>query len=529
MQAFSSKFMNLYLRRIQKIEAKFGMNLRFLSCSFILFFLFFLYFPSLGYEAEFYAETGNNFFYHAKFTSLYESISIPEAGYFALTQRLLAFLIVQIFGILSWAPLAFQMSALLGYSLLVSFINLNDFRKIIPSDAVRYVTGFLLGLYPNWEMFTFINFIYFGFIFLLLVLFLDVSRKSNLIVFLYGCLGFLLVASKALMLAIAPVAGILALYHLFTKKYKNFFIAALVTLGALLQCIFSYLTLMRSSRLESSPENKSVERLISLSYEMLVDSWMQFLIPKSFRSFINEDLRIFIILALLFLFLLLLIRRRYQLLFFSLAISSASLLGLLLFLQFVGKESFPVPNQFLPDGLPFHRWYFIPHISAILLFILLLSRLKHRRLQLFLFALFISNLPTIPKFAEMSPPYDDKLKSNSQWVNTLPLLNSDSFCIPINPEPWYISQFCAETLKPQGHKILAIKLELPRNRKDNEPEICFGMDVHGKKVMFKNVFVHSIYQFWTTDEPKIVQSIHFMNSEGKEIYPETLRYYVVRH
>ncbi len=521
--------MNLYLRRIQKIEAQFSLNLRYLSSVLILFFLLFFNFPSLGYEAEFYAETGKNFFYHAKFTSFPESLAIPEAGYLPLTQRLISFLIVQTFGILYWAPLAFQMSALLGYSILVSFINLNGFRKLIPSDSVRYLTGFLLGLYPNWEMFTFINFIYFGYIFLLLVLFLDVSRKSNFVVFLFACIGFLLVASKALLLAIAPAAGILSLYHLYTKKFKNFLVASSVTLGALLQSVFSYLTLKNNSTVEFSHVAKSKESIFSLGYEMLVDSWIQFLIPKSFSNSIIEDFRIIVIIALTLILLLLLIYRRYQQLFFILTLTSATFVGNLLFLRFVGKDSFPLHNQFLLEGLPFHRWYIIPHFSAIFLVTLLIFKIKYRGLRLILFAFFAINLQTLPKFANMSPPYDDKVNSQSQWKNTLPFLKSDSFCIPINPDPWYISRYCAETSAPQGHKILAILVKLPLKENDKEPETCYGLDENGKKVMFQNVFGKSIYQFWTTKEPKIVQSIHFTNSEGEEMDPEIKRYYAIPH
>ncbi|TGL56474.1 hypothetical protein EHQ58_17810 [Leptospira ognonensis] len=517
------------MRRIQKIKAKFSLNLRYLSSVLILFFLLFFNFPSLGYEAEFYAETGNNFFYHAKFTSFLESLSIPEAGYLPLTQRLVSFLIVQTFDILSWSPLAFQICALLGFSLLVSFINLNGFRKLIPSDSVRYLTGFLLGLYPNWEMFTFINFIYFGYIYLLLVLFLDVSRKSNFVVLLFAFIGFLLVASKALLLAIAPAAGILSLYHFYTKKYKNLLVASSVTLGALLQSAFSYMTLQRSNKVESTLAAKSLEHILSLGYEMLVDSWIQFMIPKSFGSFIYEDFRIIIITALLFSLMILFMRRSYQPIFFILTLLSATFIGNLLFLQFVGEDYFPLHNQYLSNGLPFHRWYFIPHLSAILLFTLLIFKIKYRVLRFFLFAFFVINLPTLPKFAEMTPPYDDKVNSNSQWVTTLPLLKSDSFCIPINPEPWYISRYCAETSAPQGKKILAILVKLPLKEKDKKPETCFGLDENGKKVMFQNVFDKSMYQFWTTKEPKIVQSIHFINSEGKELEPQASRYYAVTH
>ena len=494
----------------------------------IIFTTLFLKYTSNGVDAEFFAEAATNFFYNAKFKPVTEAFLLPEAGYLPLLQRIIAFFVVTIFDASAKAPLIFQIIALSGIALFCSFINLDAYKNLIQSKTIRFLIGLSLAFFPNFEMFPFINFVYFGFAFLFLLSFYNFQNKSYLTTFSLGFIGFLVVASKALMLAIAPYYGLLLLYNFIKQKRKDFIVSLLVVLGAALQsgfCLY-YLIQNRSIATTSVNEPRSLFEIISLTYNLYVG-----IILEDFMDFFYLFKSNEIVIVLVFLVATLAIPayfysiRKKKIAFGLLALQLTSLVSLLLFLGLAPKSMYPTIRLEQYVKPPFMRWYFISHQAFILFLFIAIANFRFRILQVILILLFLFSYPGYKLFIAEPDIYSNIFFSHSQWKIYEPLLKKEAFCIPVNPDPWTINHNCEESRTFKDNKVLALKM----NRLEEEKVIqkVLAKDKKGNPIALNAMLSNSnYYQYLLVDKPARDVQFYFYDSKGNEFFPQKIKYYV---
>ncbi len=491
----------------------------------IIFITALIKFPSNGIEAEFFAEAGANFFYHARYTPVFKTFLIPEAGYLPLLQRIIAFFVVTIGGAEANAPFIFQVIALAGISFFCSFINLHHFKILIPSNIIRFALGLTLAFFPNFEMFPYINFIYFGFVFLFLLSFYGFRNKSYLTTFLWGLLGLFLIGSKALLLCIAPYFGLLLLMAVYKNKRKDALVYSMLTLGAILQSVFClYVLIFQSGGVQSSSQ-KNISQLITMTFDLYLGISVQdfmgyfYLIPSFFFIKIALFLTAFLFIPIYFYRI-----NKKQLAFGLFGLQLTSIISLVLFLGLAPVEYYPKLKIGEFSHPPFFRWYFIAHHSFILTVFIFIGNLRSKIMQLILIALFIYFYPGYRLFQEQEDIYKNKDFSHSQWDSFIPLLKEDAFCIPVNPDPWLIQHNCEVSNSPEERVVLAVKVNMLNSGMKPEKLILEYSDK--SRVDAKNILKDTIYyQYWVVEKKEANIKFHFYNLSGKEIFPNKIVYY----
>lgn len=116
----------------------------------------------LLWRGEMWAEMGANYFPAAQSPSLLVKLFATDAGYIPLPQRLIA-LLGQVLGLPAAAiPYYYSLSATLLAPLLAGTFCLPAFRRLVPSDGVRFAACLLALANSDFDTRSFINFTYFA-------------------------------------------------------------------------------------------------------------------------------------------------------------------------------------------------------------------------------------------------------------------------------------------------------------------------------------------------------------------------------
>lgn len=504
---------------------KYSSPILFILSFLIIFISIFFKFPSNGMDAEFFAEAGANFFYHAKFSPLTQTFLTPEAGYLPLLQRVIAFFVVTLGGAVIYVPLIFQIFAASGIAFFCSFINLNSFKSLISSPFLRFFLGLTLAFFPNFEMYPFINFIYFGFTFLFLLSFYEFRNKSYFTAFFWGLLGLLLIGSKALLLCIAPYFGLLLLFAIYKNKKKNALVYFMITIGALIQSIFClYVLVFQSSGVQASRQ-KNLLQLLSMTFDLYIGVSVE-----DFMGFFYYFPNFLVIKIAIFFFTFLLIpiyfyrKNKKQLAFGIFGLQLTSIISLLLFLGLAPVELYPKLRTSEFSNPPFFRWYFVAHHSLILTVFIVIGDLRSKLIQVILIIMFLYFYPGYKLFLEQEDIYKNKFFSHSQWNTFIPLLNEDAFCIPVNPDPWLIQHNCEISESLEERTVLAIKVD--KFNSGVKPEKLTLEYSDRSKMDAVNILKDTTYyQYWIIEKKEPNIKFHFYNLNGTEIFPKDITYY----
>lgn len=223
---FSSTFNSLYHKTM-------GRHL-FLSSFIILWIFYMVLYPSFSYDSQLYFEQGSNYLYHAYNYNLRTNVWTPDAGYLVWLPRAIA-LIVSIFASPHYFVYITNILALAMIAFFVSFINHQGFRSFIANDHLRFALGLLFGavILPVYEVFSYINFAYTGFIFIAFLLFLNKEKVPQLEYASYMVLCALLSVSKFHFVVFFPFFLAAMVWHWCKKEYKSmwFYLPSLMTIG----------------------------------------------------------------------------------------------------------------------------------------------------------------------------------------------------------------------------------------------------------------------------------------------------------
>lgn len=182
----------------------------------------FYQFPSLTYHAELFAENGTNFFINAYNLDFISNLKTLDAGYIPLIQRITAVLLVKVFHIINYYPFASQLIAISSIAIFSSIINLNIFRKIHDSSAIRFILGISIGLISDYELNVFINFIYYGAFLLFLLFFIDKEKLNKFLMIILSILSSAILLSKGQFIVFIPVYLFFTFFHFKRKEIKSF-------------------------------------------------------------------------------------------------------------------------------------------------------------------------------------------------------------------------------------------------------------------------------------------------------------------
>lgn len=437
-------------------------NIFFAGTVLISFSIKFLLFPSLSLRPEVFAESGTNFFFHAYSSDLWTNITAVDAGYLPWTQRIISLLVVNVFKIVHFYPNITQWIALLSIATLCSLITLPIFRKIISSDVCRFLIAISLSMVSDYELNTFINFIYFGAIFLFLMLFIDKEKISVGKVIILAIIAGIILCSKGAFIIFLPIYGLALIVDILKKQTNSVeFYLISVFFGVLQLAVMTgnmaamnsqsflsistyfyfliksayYLVLTyRHVLIGSILSDKHINLLFILIVVLLYFGLRKIFIYKQyllFRFFVLGN-----ILAFFSLFLTMYLTSntiRFYMPSISFAISSPVAENVSTTTKggvFGDKHFANLRNMYISNTLVF---------LVSLAVILNLIEDKKTKVMVLLAILYTSGA-----FAQVSvgEPYPSRTQSISQWHDYSNLLKEDSYCIPINPYPFTLTKNC---------------------------------------------------------------------------------------
>ncbi|WP_026760410.1 hypothetical protein [Selenomonas ruminantium] len=466
-----------------------GTNWYFCVAFITIFLVSAIRFPLLSFCSEVWAEQGTNYLLNAMEKGIIDNLMITDAGYLVIYPRIIALLAYHIFP-LKCFPYLTNIAGLLHISFFLSFFCCRDFRSVLFSDRTRFVICLFFGLIviPNFENFTFVNWVYHGIFFCMLLLFGNLEGWDNKKYWFFMILSAVLSASKFHFLLFFPVYCLFSFYHLYKKRWKTgmFFIPSICMMLVQVISVVKHMS-SDSFIVNSTSAHLSIYETINRMVNSLF--WcIQYYAPGCtlILSFFVFMLGLYVIYKGIKNSYISCIERNFILLCLYVACSYRSISSLSHFLFYLPKP--------LNSGMPsLSRVDFLSYDLILMVEILLvimvcrvykdsLERLEKAGLFLLIICLHASTfgqmLYNLEDFRGIK--YEVKLCMyehgmikkqpdniyaqlfvNSTWLDYYPLLKEKAFFIPINPglddiERWSIRRGVAVLLKTdsiEGDKI----------------------------------------------------------------------------
>ena len=165
--------------------------------------------PSWVLGGEMWAEMATNYFPNANSPSYLQRIFATDAGYIPAPQRLIS-LAGNVFNLPpSSIPYFYTWSAILLTAMMVGVFCLPQFRTLVKSDALRFLTAIAILIVADFETRTFINFTYFSGFFIAIITALALVDDSEDVPYWAWFIPILMV-SKPAVLAVLPAMIVVA-------------------------------------------------------------------------------------------------------------------------------------------------------------------------------------------------------------------------------------------------------------------------------------------------------------------------------
>lgn len=216
-----------------------NLNLYFIFSFLLIILTACIRFPSLTYKAEAWYETGSNYLtYACHITDIKDALLGLDNGYLIILQRFVALIAARILPI-KYYPYTVQWFAIIFVSLCFSMMNLKGFRKVLPSDCLRFITSILLGCFVARDslFFIFNGFMYVGFIFMLLQFFIDKENLKPLSFLSLLTISALIVLSKGMFIIMLPLFALYSIISLIQKNKKTALFYFFLSISAITQLL----------------------------------------------------------------------------------------------------------------------------------------------------------------------------------------------------------------------------------------------------------------------------------------------------
>lgn len=476
----------------------------------------FLQFPSLTVRPEMFAENATNFFINAYTKDLLHNLVSLDAGYLPLIQRIIAVVLVKVFHTVTLYPLVTQWIAIAFIATFCSFFILSEFRKLIASDLARAFIALSLSMVSDYEINTFINFIYFGGIYLLLMIFINKEKLSLWLVSLLGIGAGLVFCSKGVYVVFLPLYLTALCYSLFKKKKHSLvFYASSFIFGSLQAVILLNQFVHTSHTKTSGVVTYGIYGVKTLYYLLLT---YRHVLLGAFTSDKGYILSLILIMVLIILGIRCLIHNKNTYLIkvfiignllacFSLYLTivlTNTNISFISSLPQIRTNTPSIQNEsekktvsdysrnessvLLNKHYANLRNMFFSNMSIYFVsLILLLAIVPKRRYQLLVLGFILYSSGSFGQ-VNVEEHYPSNTDSYSQWKIFSPLLKNENYCIPINPYDQVLSNQCqkialidhADSTINQSWKIQSIIVI--NDKKKGEGDVLYAFSPQKKLV-----------------------------------------------
>lgn len=384
------------------------------------------------FAGEMWAESATNYFEIANSNlGIVSKLIATDFGYIQFIPRLIAWIGFQIDFDYKFIPYLYNLAAPLISTFMVGIFCLNDFRKIIRSDFLRFVISIFIINSLEWETKTFINFSYIFTFYILIVCSLEVvaSKKRN-----FAIIFPLLILSKPAVLSTIPIIFITSLFG--SKKFR------LISVISILLGIFQIISLY------GNIDNFGNKNDISIFLKILATGGYffglignYFIGPEFFQNkYFSFSFGIIIFFTSLFLIYRykknsnILIAYSYLIIFSSILINSFGL-----------SNKFNINMGYLSDYI-INRPLTISFLFSILVFFSLINIFEenYKKKYLILIGLIwlVMNGTINYIFQHSKEPNIPRTKV-SNWKKESNKINNGDYCILLNPFGWIYSKKCS--------------------------------------------------------------------------------------
>ncbi len=446
-----------------------------------LVFLIAVRFPTLAHRAEVWAEAGTNFFFMARYESIWENLQKDDCGYLPLMQRCISLAVVKGFGITANYPNVIQAISLVATALFCSMYTLRVFRRLLADDLSRFLICLVVGVrgFACYDLYSFINFPYFGIVFLILAPWLALEQMSRLRYVMVITIGCLIILSKGMFVLMGPIAGFGVFWAFCARDRRRgiFFIA--LGLAAAIQTVF----IVNHPEIRF-PEQRGLEYALHEPFSLFVD-WFYTHANTFNAQFAGHTHRCFNAIPLAFgirvaVFLLLLT--------FLYRLGKPGVLWFFLYSHAVGAAAIALVDLITPPipptlmGVPgiFGHQSFIAETAVLLGTVVgVLNLLRHGIIQrVGLVAMLLPACFYPPAHTDI---YTDPVDSPGDWRRYCHLLKEDSVCVPINPRGWFILRNCRLLFRTHTPVPPLTQFELHTQAPD-----CHQFVIHGVFIQVDN-------------------------------------------
>ena len=433
-------------------------NLYFVLAILIIIVSVTVKYPLLSFRAEMYAETGTDLFMNARNNSFLNTLLIAHTGYLALLQRIIAALAVKVLHLSANYPLFMQSFSIFFIAVCAASINLKIFKTIISNDFLRFVLSLSCGLIPNYEIYTFINFIYMAVTPLLFLMLLQSGNPKT--AWFYTALFYaaliVCILSKPFFLTLLPFVYIVVFLNFNRNK------SVLLWVVPLTAAVFFQLIFMKMHR----EQWNSDQRFLSISYlwgrfKIIIfyyyNCWRTLFLNGAFPYLPGKFAAAALFFSSVFMFARMLIKRRFEVCRDFLLCQICALAALAL-LAFTVKDA----SQYAIFPVAFFRWYIFPKLMIFISLFLLVYRS--------FFPVLGYLLTLLPFFFTISGFFsgsDFPVERNHYfpWKKYHHLLRQDKFYIPILPAGWAINRKLEPLCKAQYSESVSGKMNVFKKEK----------------------------------------------------------------
>lgn len=193
--------------------------------------------PSWVLGGEMWAEMATNYFPNANSPSYLQKFFSTDAGYIPAPQRLIAFVGNQFNLPAASVPYFYTWSAIICTGMMIGAFCLGQFRTLVKSDSLRFLTVISILMVADFETRTFINFTYFSAFFVAIVTALALIEDTEEIPW-WAWFAPILMVSKPAVLAALPAMILVAMVSKSRFRWITIVVVALC-IGQLLQMVIS--------------------------------------------------------------------------------------------------------------------------------------------------------------------------------------------------------------------------------------------------------------------------------------------------
>ena len=431
----------------------------------------YILFPSLTIKPEVFAESGTNFFINGYYNNIWTNIITVDAGYLPWMQRIIAVFATKVIQDISFYPYITQWSAIFFISLFSSIIVLPVFRRLIPFDSVRFLLAIGISMISDYELNSFINFVYFGSIFTFLMIFVNKEEMKTIYVLLLALLTGIIFCSKGVFVVFIPVYFLLFLFYLAKKEYRSvMYYSVSIFFGAIQ--ILTMISHTTSSQSQSHGLFTLVLYVLKTFYYLLLT--YRHVLIGTFTTDKGYLLGMIFVVIILFFGIKKIWNKKNNYLLTFILIGNILAFGSL-FLTVVlvrsntsvftsptsrslsAQKSVSLPNSKTQNQqftLQIDKSvFFVKHfanlrnmfVSNVIIFlaavVIILTLFDKKSHQLLVLGIIIYSSGAFGQFS-VEEPYRQQLQSFSQWQTYVALLKRPNYCIPLNHYPFIISKNC---------------------------------------------------------------------------------------